>query len=153
MSASPEAIANKFIKLALENGIFVSNMKLQKLVYIAHGFYLGYKDLPLSNETPQAWQYGPVFPSLYCKLRDYGASKVDRLIPGVNDLPEDSEEVQLIQVVWESYGKLSAASLVSRTHAKGTPWSDVWSPDTTKVVIPNSSIKDHFKKLIAQFTD
>jgi uncharacterized phage-associated protein len=152
MSVSPIVIANKFIELASANGTAMSNMKLQKLVYIAHGFFLGYTDRPLSSEPPQAWQYGPVFPSLYRELRDYGAGLINRPIEAAPSLESDTEEAELIAAVWNSYGKLSAASLVSRTHAAGTPWSEAWTPTCYKVNISESSIKSHFKELIAKFS-
>jgi len=59
------AVANYFLDLGLRESIPITPLKLQKLVYFAHGWYLGFTGEPLLNEGIQAWEYGPVIPSLY----------------------------------------------------------------------------------------
>jgi uncharacterized phage-associated protein len=54
------AIANEFIKVAKRNGVLLTPMKLQKLVYFAHGWYLALLGKPLINEPVEAWKFGPV---------------------------------------------------------------------------------------------
>jgi uncharacterized phage-associated protein len=68
MTHNPIAIANYFIELAK----FITPMKLQKLVYFAHGWCLALADKPLINEKIEAWQYGPVVSSLYREFKKYG---------------------------------------------------------------------------------
>ena len=114
MSVSPEAIANEFIDLSKEErGHSLSNLKLQKLVYIAHGFYLGFCGEPLSNANAQAWQYGPVFPSLYQNLKKYGAGRVTDHIATYDKVEKNSQEADFIKDIWEAYGNLSAVALVA----------------------------------------
>lgn len=62
MSYSAQAVANAFVKIAQESKIPVTNMKLQKMVSIAHGFSLATLNEPLTYSDVQAWQYGPVYP-------------------------------------------------------------------------------------------
>lgn len=69
---NPLAIANYFIELAKNDDNLVSPMKLQKLVYFAHGWCLALADKPLINEKVEAWQYGPVVGSLYREFKKYG---------------------------------------------------------------------------------
>ena len=52
-------------------------MKIIKLVYIAHGHYLAKNDSPLFTEKVEAWDYGPVIPSLYHEFKIYGAFPID----------------------------------------------------------------------------
>ena len=40
MTYSAKAIANEFLNFAKQDNIEISQMKLQKLVYISHGFCL-----------------------------------------------------------------------------------------------------------------
>ena len=58
----------------------VSPMKLQKLVYFAHGWHLAIHNRPLVNEQVEAWKFGPVFSDLYHQIKSFGNEKIDRYI-------------------------------------------------------------------------
>ena len=152
MSVSPEAIANEFIDLSKEERDHsLSNLKLQKLVYIAHGFYLGFCGEPLSNTSAQAWKYGPVFPSLYQNLKKYGSGVVTDYVKTDDEIHKNSYESEFIRGVWESYGDLSAVALVARTHKSGTPWDKVWKENEgRRATISDELIREHFEELIAE---
>lgn len=60
-------IAKHFIRFANEEGSFISNLKLQKLVYYAQAWHLAIHGTPLFEEDFEAWVHGPVIPSLYQK--------------------------------------------------------------------------------------
>src|SRR5208282_4587731 len=66
------AVANWFI----ENLSRVDPLKLQKLVYFAHGWHLALRDQPLIDELVEAWDYGPVVPSLYHQFKRYGNQSI-----------------------------------------------------------------------------
>ena len=149
MSVSPEAIANEFIDLSKkERHRSVSNLKLQKLVYIAHGFHLGLYKEPLSKVSAQTWQYGPVFPQLYRKLRKYGAGEVADFVDSDDWISKESREAKLIKKVWDSYKHHSAGRLMARTHKEGTPWDKVWKEHGNNAEIPDFLIGQHFEELI-----
>ncbi len=71
-------IANKFIDLAKNEPL--TNMQLQKMVYIAHGFSLALRDTKLYYEYTRAWNFGPVVPELYEKLREHDSNQVKNKI-------------------------------------------------------------------------
>lgn len=48
MCYSAKAVANAFIKVAKEEKLPLSNLVLQKLVFLAHGWYLGITKKPLT---------------------------------------------------------------------------------------------------------
>ena len=56
-----KAIANYFLKhrKRFKRKGPITQMKLHKLVYFAHGWHLALKGEPLIDETLQAWDYGP----------------------------------------------------------------------------------------------
>lgn len=150
MAYDVRTVANEFLRLAWENGRELTNMQLQKLVYIAHGYSLALVDLPLVKQPVQAWRYGPVIKALYDSLRHYGAGTVTEK---VNILP--SEEVSetfraLISVVGDAYGRFSGPQLSTMTHRKGTPWREVFDPaaEFNNEVIPNQLIKNHYLALL-----
>ncbi|WP_254566210.1 Panacea domain-containing protein [Oscillatoria sp. HE19RPO] len=68
---SPFAVANYFIWLANETGSFLSNLKLQKLVYYAQAWHLALEESPLFEEDFEAWIHGPVLPTLYQKYESF----------------------------------------------------------------------------------
>ena len=76
-------IANQFIERAKRDGVVLTNMQLQKLVYIAHAWALAL-DQGLIYEPVEAWLWGPVIPSLFHNLGRYGAGEVTSPIPILN---------------------------------------------------------------------
>ncbi|MFM6174756.1 MAG: Panacea domain-containing protein [Sphaerospermopsis kisseleviana] len=65
-------VAKYFIRLAHETGSFISNLKLQKLVYYAQAWHLALFEQPLFNEDFEAWIHGPVVPELYHYYKKFG---------------------------------------------------------------------------------
>jgi uncharacterized phage-associated protein len=154
MSYSSIVVANSFLELARDCNYRVppvTNMKLQKLVYIAHGFTLAMLDAPLISSHVHAFQWGPVVPTLYEAVKRFGSGAIIDFIAtlpnDIQSLAPDSTEAAVVQGVWDKYGKLSAAELSNITHKPGTPWSDVWSV-TPFAVIPNDLIQHHYLELI-----
>ncbi|MES2983978.1 MAG: type II toxin-antitoxin system antitoxin SocA domain-containing protein [Pseudomonadota bacterium] len=131
MNYTPAQIANTFLsRYGAADGI--SHMKLQKLVYCVHGWWLAYHNEALVSEKPQVWQYGPVFPSLYNELKVYGTTPIKEPLkpfPFSDAVPivptTDSNGIQLIDWVWGRYGHLSAMALSDMTHKPGTAWRKV----------------------------
>src|SRR4051794_38624318 len=128
MAYDARTVANEFLRVAWQNGHSLTNMQLQKLVYIAHGYSLALVDLPLVKQPVQAWRYGPVIKTLYDSLRQYGAGTVTDM---VNILPSQqvSETFRaLIDVVGDAYGRFSGPQLSTMTHRAGTPWREIFDP-------------------------
>jgi uncharacterized phage-associated protein len=160
MSFLAKAVANEFIDLA--DGRDLSPMKLQKLVYFAHGWYLAITDKALIRENVEAWQFGPVIPELYQEFKRYGSGDVSRqsfereeggsYVPRIAnqlDDPEAERAMEVIRSVWDHYGKYSAIKLSNATHMAGTPWSRCYSPmNLSSAVIPNEEIGDYFRCLM-----
>ncbi len=125
--SSAESVANAFLDLARRDEKSLTNMQLQKLVYIAHGYSLARLRQPLFHNNIHAFEWGPVIPNLYKTLRHYGAGEVkDYISTDAPPVAEDSQEMEIIREVWQDYGELSGLELSDLTHRKGTPWSETW---------------------------
>lgn len=148
MSNSAEAVANAFLSLAKESGQTVTNMKLQKLVYIAHGYSLALLGEPLIYNDVHAFQYGPVYPKLYKKLAKHGAGLVTEAVSAEDSVDPASKEYGVIRAVWDSYGMMTAGKLSNLTHMEGTPWSQMWEIKRF-APIPDSFIRDYYKAKIS----
>ena len=137
MSFEAIAVANRLIDIAAENGAKVNPLKVQKLVYFAHGWNLALVDAPLIRERVEAWKYGPVVSDLYHALKEYGAgpipcpitvlrlnensehsvSLVRPTLEAENCGPGELDQVQsLLRQIWSVYGKYSATVLSNATH-------------------------------------
>lgn len=133
MSYQALAIANEFLRAAEDAGRELTNMQLNKLVYIAHGWWLALTDNPLIGEQVEAWRWGPVVPTVYHEFKFFGSSPIPFGRRGVDDwadrvavLEEDADTYKVravIDKVFRKYGALSGAKLSALTHEDGTPWS------------------------------
>ena len=133
------AIANEFLKRALADGVSLTNMHVQKLVYIAHGWNLAVNNEPLIDEPFLAWDYGPVARSLFDAMRPYGAGRIPRLLRKGDDTPniqsDDGDtvfanltgrEADAIDQIWREFKNFKAFQLSELTHKPGSPWSSAY---------------------------
>ena len=112
---------------------FLTNLKLQKLLYYAQGMHLGFYGEKLFDDPIVAWSYGPVVESVYetyknargNEVNDFGI--VDFQVP-IDNFTEEEEDT--LQFVDSSFGQFSAWKLVEMTHSE-TPWK---STDRGKVI-------------------
>lgn len=152
----PKSIANYFIDLANANGELLSPMKLQKLVYYAVGWFAGHTGKPLVDEAVEAWQYGPVFPSLYHEFKGFGSGAitvkahefVEHFSRREVTTPADPHVRQFLDNVWTSYGKYTGIALSEMTHASDGPWDRTWrnANGVRNADIPFDLIESHFKQ-------
>lgn len=154
MPHETNAIANYFLELAKKEGEGISPMKLQKLLYYAYGWWMGYRDERLFDEPIQAWNYGPVVRSVYHEFKRFGNDEIKGqaqtfFVP--EKLSEEEKQGDLgdfLRIIWNTYKKYSPAKLSNMTHLPGTPWARVAEqcggtipPNTA---IPDEFIRDHF---------
>ena len=144
---SAHAVANAFLDLAWSEDRQLTNMQLQKLVYIAQGFALAILDKPLYFNETEAWQYGPVIPNLYNSLKIYGAGEVKQKVLSSDSVQKDWH-FKIIKFTWYSYGKFSGLQLSALTHKADTPWEQVYK--SCKEVIPTNIIREYYQQLIEE---
>jgi uncharacterized phage-associated protein len=171
MTYNPKTIANYFLGLAERDGTTLSPMKVQKLVYFAHGWFLALRGVPLIDEQVEAWKFGPVIPSLYHAFKEFGnqaittrateievsdalsQTYVDVTVPDLSSYTGDPDldfTRRLLDRIWTVYGQLTAVQLSNMTHKPGTPWFLTWTPMAENPIrgtdVPNTSIRDYFRE-------
>ncbi len=130
---SAKAVANHFLRCYGRAGI--GPLKLQKLLYVAHGWHLALRHTPLiGDEYVEAWQYGPGYPSVYCEFREFGAQwPITRLATDLDDnstvftpdVPrQDTRASDFLKRIWEVYGDWTAHELAELGHSPDTPWHE-----------------------------
>jgi uncharacterized phage-associated protein len=140
-------VANEILKVAGAHGQSLTPMQLLKLTYIAHGWSLGLYGDPLISDEIQAWEYGPVIPSLYAAVKDFRDQPVHGLIAANDEPPLSDADKKVIRQVVQIYGAKSGPALSRLTHAPGTPWAQVYEPGSWGLRIPNDIIEDHYQRL------
>ena len=148
MAISAQAAANSLIRLARADNTPLTNMQLQKHVFLGQGFCLALLDRPLYYNNTHAWQWGPVVPKLYKALQRYGNGQVTEEIPSDDELDPASQEYNILRSVWTAYRKYSGSELSAMTHRPGTPWSKTWAKSKFGV-IPSEDIQAYFRDLVA----
>lgn len=134
MAYSAVAVANSIIKVAKNKGVNdLTPMKIQKLMYFAQFFYLkNFEDSVLIDDNFVRWRFGPVIPSLYYQLRNYGSNPVDdyirQLSPDYEAIvymmsKKDSTSWEFLDQVFDKFGHLDVISLSALIHRKDSSWS------------------------------
>lgn len=152
------------IAKAHEKGDVITNKKLQKLLYFVNAWYLAYFDKPITDEEPQAWRMGPVYPTSYHTFKSFAYNPItmddkykdkepEKFITSLLaqlDLKED--QVELLNAVLLKYGSLSAYQLEVLTH-QDEPWltarEGLSEFDNSKNNISYAEVDDVYKKKLS----
>ena len=121
----------------------LTQSQIQCILYIAYGVRLAQKEERLTAEHPQMWQYGPVFPRAYNRLRkdaDDGFEEYDSLRnehPGI---------FKYLTNCFRRYAWTKACILVSPHIADGSPWAETRksNPDGWGARIEDDLIREWF---------
>jgi len=146
------AVANELILSAYGETCDLPARKLVSLIYLAHGWHLGYYNAPLLNEPIIATRFGPGVASLNQRLRLESASGIRALLVQRDGMsPRMSNPHRLdrhLQVLWTVYGRMTVQQIERLTCLRGSPWWTTWHQSDAKhdssPVIPDDLIYAHF---------
>ncbi len=142
-------VADKLIRLSLEEETPLTPMQVQKLTYFCHAWMLGLGYGPMFLDAVESWQFGPVIRDVYHALKQYGGNHITQPIFRVAEDTFTDVEQAIINVVWQRYGHLDGPTLSSMTHAPDSPWHQTYQRDRRSQIIHNHVIRDYYAKLIA----
>jgi uncharacterized phage-associated protein len=160
MTYSAAIIAYAFVKKGIKEENPVTQMKLQKLVYFAHGLHLALYGEPLISEKFQAWKFGPVVPAIYHEYKLYGSSpildteylfslgnaeKYDATLAALDDKAKKT-----IALTWEGLKDANAIQLSNWTHKDNSPWKANYIDGVNDINIPNEQIQQYFKSNVIE---
>lgn len=112
-------VAKLIITICDNNGIGISNLKLQKLLYFLWVDFYKETNEMLFDDDICAWELGPVIPDVYYEFCPYGGKNIN---PIFSDTPIIVNHQEMIRQILLRYQSRSAGSLVNKTHEIGTPW-------------------------------
>ena len=148
--AKVQDVAKLFIDIAEkqaenEQGDGMSNLKLQKLLYFAQGWYMARYDEPLFDAPMEAWRLGPVVPSVYAEYQHFGRNPIHDVPPV--DSAFTRQEFDFLMDIVREYWRYSASALIDMAHEQGTPWAKVYQKDVPHIPLTQEALKDYFRGL------
>ncbi|HEY1398994.1 Panacea domain-containing protein [Roseateles sp.] len=156
MPYSPAIVANAVLHRAKERGLSVSHLKLQKLVFFTHAWSLAIEGVPAVDERPEAWEYGPVFNSLYYRLKGSGHDAITALIETVDaqtnafaaliPSPVDATFWRILDQVMDRYGSFTPSQLSTLSHEAGGPWEQ--ARNSKQAVISDESVRQFYRGML-----
>ncbi len=153
-------VARYIINYSNKKEYSTSNLKLQKLLYFVQAYFLSFTPSrkPCFEEEIEAWDFGPVVPSVYHEFKSFGGNSIPVItsyykfnsnnslwsIKKIAYDPEciSKEERKIIESVVDKFAPYSASSLVSLTHNQ-TPWKKAYQPHHNNI-ISKKSIQEYF---------
>jgi uncharacterized phage-associated protein len=151
MKQYQSTILAKYIAAYLnEKHVDINMTKIQKLTYIAYGVYLAATGDRLIDEHPQAWPYGPVFPTTRRNLLRVDLNSICLDDPDLQEISTDKEACSLVALVYNTFGKWTAFALSEWSHKEGSPWEKTVSTQGFKWggKIKDEYIKSYFDKIL-----
>lgn len=154
-------VCRHIINYSNEKNYGISNLKLQKILYLVQAYFLISKKNHTScfDDRIEAWDFGPVVSMAYNEYKQYGSGD----IPTVESyLVYDKDDVwsvervkftdtslkkkdkSLINKVVDKFAEYTATDLVTLTHRQA-PWVDAYIPNQRNE-ITKSAILAYFKR-------
>lgn len=136
-------LAKALHHMALIEGIQLTMSQIQTILYIAYGVHLAKHDERLIEEHPQMWQYGPVFPRAYAKLKKDSSDGFDEYDTLLCQYPDT---FRFLSNCFRRFAWTKACILTSPHISKGSPWSVTQksNPDRWGVRIEDELIREWF---------
>lgn len=130
------AVANWFLERSWQDVSkpHCDQLKLYKLVFYAHAWYIGNCNRELFPEDVKAWPHGPVVPDLYGSFKDFKWNPITRLgkrLEIIEGKPQfriprhDGSLSGFFESIWNAYGDKTGTELSNMTHLEGEPWTIV----------------------------
>lgn len=112
-------------------GDYISNKKLQKLLYYIqawHFVYFNGENIYEDEILPEAWVHGPVYPMIYDEYKSFTFKPIipdsaieESLDDSLKKISLNEDQIDLIQQVLNKYGIKSAFELEFLSHSE-SPW-------------------------------
>lgn len=133
-----KSVANYVIAYGMKIGHPVSNLQLQKILYYIQVYFLKKKGIPFFKDEIEAWQFGPVIPTVYYQYAAFGPAPITMFKTPKIDL-EQEEKIELEQIVREKT-VLSLWDILADIHKKGKAW-DMYYKVNERNVIPKKAME------------
>ena len=146
-----ETIAEKIALYIIDSNRGITNLFLQKILYYIKAIGKLLVEYPIITDECEAWRFGPVFPNIYEKYKNFGKQEI------ILDLPVDyaknlltKEEKQVTDFVLNTFGIYNIWFLKDLTHME-EPWlsarNGIDEEAASNNPIDDNLIDDYFEKI------
>jgi len=119
----------------------VTNLQLQKLIYMAQMLHMGRSDGERLADTGfEAWDYGPVSPALYHKVKMFGNTPVEDVFFEARNFKQDDPRRKILDEVCDGLLQKRPGELVDITHWSEGAWAKHYVPGNRYIPIPDDDI-------------
>ncbi len=125
-------IASRFIALGIGYGGPITQIRIQRLLYLSQGIHLARFNTPLFGEAIECWSYGPVIPEVQKHFVKWGNKPITEITGGGLFLTQSATET--IITSWDIGSRLSDNVLSNWSHSEGSPWQKTYSPFYKKII-------------------
>ncbi len=125
----------------------LTNLELQKILYLAQMFHMGRTGgHRLFEGNFEAWDYGPVEPNLYHKLKVFGSDHISNVFHDARGFRDDDPRRKVMDDVCKKFLRYSAGDLVEITHWDEGAWAEHYAPGVRGIRIPDEDIFDEYNR-------
>lgn len=143
--------AEKIALYIINSGREITNLLLQKVLYYVKAISKLFKGSSIILEPCEAWKFGPVFPTVYEKYKDFGKQEITINLSNdyVNSLFTE-EEKKITDFVLNTFGIYNAWFLKDLTHFE-EPWitarNGLDENDVSQNIMDDNLITDYFERM------
>ena len=143
------ARSDSVCKFICEQGDWiVTNLQLQKILYLAQMVCLGIEGERLADVSFEAWDYGPVAPRVYRQVRMFGSSPIGNVFLDAKPFSPTSKRREILSDTCNKLLKMTPGELVEITHWENGAWAKNYVPGVRGIKIPDSAIIDEYRERI-----
>lgn len=122
---SANNIVNYILRYYNGKGIWISNLKLQKILYFLQAQFLVSRGAPLFSDPICAWDFGPVVENVYHNYKVFGSAHIPIIHEEKYPYYIDREDAKLINEVLDYVEPYSATTLLNFIHNQ-MPWKKAY---------------------------
>lgn len=132
-------VAKYIVNKCTADGEPISNLKLQRILYLLQKQYLKEENRVLFSDDIEAWQFGPVVPEVYYKYCGYGSIVIRQSY----DVSINAFDMSRIDTLVERERNKELWGLGEEVYGSQSAWHEVYQDGLgSHKVIPTNMIKE-----------
>ena len=135
-------VANYILRYYNSKDVWISNLKLQKILYFLQAQFMVSRGYPLFSDPIRAVDWGPMIENVYHNYKIFGSASIPVIHEEKYPYDIDGKDMLLIAEVLDYMEPYSATTLLSFIHNQ-PPWKNAYYGH--RKYISNNELRDFFK--------